>query len=556
MPEPAVVVKSYRNWATLRRLPDGKTELSKAMLRGEVTVHQDPAPDKPRGTDARGEALDIRSLGGGLMKFDLADAEPSGRAERPLLAARDGVKLPPRPIAVIVTEDYVIRGHELHLDQLRDFAWARGAGTLTQLAERGFLNEKGLQERTRALAAMTPEERAKEKSKKVPMTIAWSESMYFNGRTTDPQGRPAAKAEFRARKGGPKVDARSEVYRVVADEIDTWTDKPVSLASASRTKSATPSANPDDVPAPRPDAEPKAELVRLEARSREAWTPQKEGVVAINTRRDEEVSGQLIERQRIDAGKIVYDKRTGDYYVPGPGIVRLYKRSALPPDPKKPGPKQFGGWELTKVAFHKEMVGRFGAAPDEGQPEPRTADFYERVATVNGPVEKEVDDIDFDRTPPGSKYMTSDRLRITDYPPPKGVKDVAAYQIVTADGGNVVAHDDGTSINADFLNYDTQKGLFYAYGEDDRTITLHKQNGPGQPPTTTQGKAFIYNTKTKAAQPIDPFQILLVDGTGARLGPAPPPPPPGTVAPKVKPKRQPLRPPPRMNTERRDFSGR
>ena len=87
--------------------------------------------------------------------------------------------------------------------------------------------------------------------------------MQFDGRSKDPEGKPSAKAEFRG-----DVDARSEAYRIVADELDTYTDRPVSLVSRSKpAPAARAGANPDDVPAPKADAEPKAELVRLEARS-------------------------------------------------------------------------------------------------------------------------------------------------------------------------------------------------------------------------------------------------------------------------------------------------
>ncbi len=555
-PEAPVHIKARHVLAFINRTPDGKSELSKAMLRGDVEVHQAPTPEKPRGTHAKGNALNLFTVGPGLMQFNLWDTDPSALADQPRLAARDGVKIP-RMLAALDTDDYSIRGPYIGLDQSKDIAWVTGAGSITQLAERGFLNEKGLQKRSRDLAAMAPDDREREKSKKVPLTISWSENMRFFGRATDHDGRPAGKAEFRG-----DVDARSEIYRIKADELDTYTDRPVSLVAK---KKAAPrqATNPDDVP-PASAEEPKPELVRLEARSRKPWTPDKTGVIALNLRRDDDATGELIERHRIDSGNLVYDKRTGDYSITGPGIVRLYRRSALPPDPKAPGPKRFGGWELTKVAFAEKMKGRFGVATgieraavdDARAAEPRTADFYGRVATASGPVANFEKDIDFDRTPPGTRYMTSDLLRITDFPPPPGVKDVAAYQILTADGGNVVAHDDTSSINADYLHYDTQKGLFYAYGEDDRSISLTRQPLPGQPPTKTQASAFLYNTKTKKTEEINPFQILLYDGKGARLGPVPPPPPPGAVAPKLKYKRQPLRPPPRMNSERRDFSGR
>ncbi|HWE39731.1 MAG TPA: hypothetical protein VG406_24490, partial [Isosphaeraceae bacterium] len=462
--------------------------------------------------------------------------------------ARDGVKLDARPVAVIVTEDYVIRGHLLHLDQARDLAWADGAGSLFQYAERGFLNEKGLRKRNRELARMTPEERAREKGKKAPLTIAWTEWMRFDGRTADPEGRPTGKAEFR---GG--VNARSEAYLIVADELDTYTDRPVSLVPRKKAALA-PAANPDDTPAGSAE-EPKPELVRLEARSRKPWTPTEKGVIAINTRFDEDATGELIERQRIDAGTLRYNKLTGNYLVPGPGIVRLWRRSALPADPKKPGPRKYGDWELTQVAFADEMYGRFGVATGDEQPEPRTADFYGRVTTANAPVKNEYTPIDFDRMPPGARYLTSDRLRVVDYPPPKGSKGVAAYQIVTADGGTVQARDDTHVLQGDYIHYDTQKGQFYAYGEEGRKVSIAEQKLVGQEMSKNRLDALMYNTKTKEMEEINPFQILLVDGKGARLGAVPPPLQPGEAR-KPRPPRQPLRPPPRMNTERRDFNGR
>ena len=517
-PEPPVLVTAHRVLAFIRRTPDGKSELSRAKLRGAVEVHQDPTPLKPRGTHAKGEALNLFTVAPGLMQFNLWDADPSAAAREPRLAARDGVKLDPRLTASIDTDEYSIRGPMIGLDQLRDVAWVNGPGTLTQLADRGFLSDKGLQKRLRDLARMTPEERAKEKAKKVPLTIAWIEQMRFFGQGKDPEGRPSGRAEFRG-----TVVARSEDYRVDADELDTFTDRPVSLVAKKgpAAKAPAPSvaaANPDDVaPQARAEEEPKPELVRLEARSRKPWVAGKQGVALVNVRRDE-ATGERIERQDIECGTIRYDKRTGDYLIPGPGIVRLYRRSAVPADPRKPpGPKRYGAWELTKVVFKEEMRGRFGVAKGDEAPEPRTADFYGSVATANGPVpddESEAADIDFDNRPAGSRYMTSERLRIVDYPPPKGVKDVAAYQIVTADGGNVQAHDDTSNIAADYLHYDTQKGLFYAYGEEGRSVTMTRQLQVGHEPTITRAEAFQYNTKTKAAEEINPFQILLVDAKG------------------------------------------
>ena len=113
------------------------------------------------------------------------------------------------------------------MDQSTDYAWVNGKGQLIQLAERGFLNDKGVQEQVKAKgrkqAADVAANKPNQQDDKMPFTIRWSEQMQFFGRANDLKGRPAGKAEFRG-----NVDAVTESSHIAADEIDTYTDRPVS----------------------------------------------------------------------------------------------------------------------------------------------------------------------------------------------------------------------------------------------------------------------------------------------------------------------------------------
>ena len=48
------------------------------------------------------------------------------------------------PLARVETEDFTVDGPKIGLNQLTDEAWVDGRGVLTQLAPRGLLSDKGL----------------------------------------------------------------------------------------------------------------------------------------------------------------------------------------------------------------------------------------------------------------------------------------------------------------------------------------------------------------------------------------------------------------------------
>jgi hypothetical protein len=583
--EPDVLVTAHKVWATIHQA-EGKSEISEAMLRGQVKFHQDAAPDKKRGTDVAGEALDIKGVGAGKMRFMVFDSEPSAVDGRARLAARGAPNLPRPTLAKIVTEDYAIEGPKIGMDQSIDYAWVSGEGRLTQLAERGFLNDKGVQDRIKAQGRRVPDkEKDKDKAKgetKVPFTIAWTDQMQFFGKATDLEGRPAGKAEFRG-----NVEARMEDGAIAADEIDTYTNKPVSLASRPKAAANARPARGDDV---RPAAvnnedvpgiagepggdEPAAELAFLDARNAKGGPRTGRNVTAISVKRDPE-TGQRIEVQRITGERISYDKRTGEYSVPGKGTVYLWRRSAVGPEKapglpggplpqanrgravpianptRKPGPtKEYAPWELTKVQFEENMKGRFGVGKDKEESESRTADFYGAVQVITAVVLNEMTDLSFDSHPTGFKRITADSLRIVSEPPPPGVKDVAARTFVTAEK-NAQATTETHTVAADILKFDSAKDLFLAYGLDGRDVAIVNQANPGQPSSIIRSEAAYYNHKTGAAQPINPNTIQLLDASaGQRPGPEGPR---GPEAAKPRNQRPSLRPPPSSHIERRGF---
>ncbi len=151
--EPGVSVSADRVWAVILLKPDtgpkpagGSSEESPmsggevqtVLLRGGVVFHQDPEAGKTQGTDVTGEALDVTNQGDGKLKFVVQNA-----IDLTKLSATEKAMA---PHARVATEEMTITGPSIGLDQATDHAWVEGAGTLTQMASRGLLTDKGLGE--------------------------------------------------------------------------------------------------------------------------------------------------------------------------------------------------------------------------------------------------------------------------------------------------------------------------------------------------------------------------------------------------------------------------
>ncbi len=250
---------------------DTDTEIRMAWLWGNVAIHQDPAPGKTEGQDASGEAMYLDNRGPGKAVIYVYQRDPTETTYLP----------GPLPPAVVDKMDQNVRitaAGILKVNQETDEAWADGPGTLTQLVDRGFLTDKSGDETDDADGSDETEgankqpgeangsQAAKRESKpkshstlaaagsdakadpgevagpenapqpkmragrpvpeKEPMTIGFTEGMDFNGRSIDPDGRPAAQAIFAG-----FVTAQMEDALLHGDEkMIAYTDKVVPLA--------------------------------------------------------------------------------------------------------------------------------------------------------------------------------------------------------------------------------------------------------------------------------------------------------------------------------------
>jgi hypothetical protein len=581
-PVQAVDARADKVWATIvlgsGDRPNG--ELKDAQLRGGVMVHQDPAPGEAAGSDASGEALDLTGQGNGLMKFLVSTEQPRAANARTKLASASGARrAPPAVLARVDFKGRTIESEKLiGLDQKLDSAWAVGAGKYLQMADRGLLDDKGLvADGKRVVARPGGPSPGQDR-----LEITWTDEMRFFGRSRDPQGRDAAKVEFRGaskdvrtaenpREFRRGVVAKMEDAAIYADEMDVYMDRVIALNKEARK----PSARLDRDATP--ETEPQAQIALMDCRGQnrsEAGKLQYAGV-DITSQKVDPVSKILLEKYRIQHTHVIYDKRTGDFEAPGAGTTYLYKREnkAGNPAPRPavvpvagPGvrarpetgldPRRVPPLELTKVTYNQGMRGRFGTSKEQAETQARQAEFVGNVQAAKATVAQRNSDIDFDRpNSPDYLFLTSDVLLVISKPPPVDTK-APAHQLLNA-RGNAQARTPGRTIQADRITFDSATDLTYAYGDDDKEVVMIQQESPGQEPTTLRGKSALYNKTTRQGEIKDPQAIQFYDlKTGYRPKPFYPD-TGGTPKPMdpLKTQRVPLQKTQRNATERNGFTG-
>ncbi len=407
--------------------PKGQTEVREAWLTGNVSLHQDIPPDpKKEGSkagkqDIFGEAVYLDNQGKGKVKAKVYHRDPTEKRRLP----------GPMPLARVATEDMVIDGEFLQLDQAHDKVWAFGPGSLSQWTDRALLTDKApeptpaaegpgapasgspgakpagrdtgmpLASRTSALtpagvrtvpgtgvrstgpATATSPSRGESSSRggrpsarvvsatadrpagdrqadgkkaqakprtragvlvgdKDLLTITWTKEMQFSGREKDTMGHPAGRGDFLGVVRAEMTDA----VLYCEQRMIVFTDREVPLADlgsggpgsqADRTEVAR-DADGDEVEAP---SESRVNLAMMFCFG---------NPVAISRKVDPDTP-LVLERQKIIAwdrpgdpirplelppvpGRLDYNRITGEFSVPGPGIVYLYDR---PEDSKKDG---------------------------------------------------------------------------------------------------------------------------------------------------------------------------------------------------------------------------
>ncbi len=591
--EPLVDGRADRVWASIQLAETGgqgssnaKGELKDAQLRGGVMVHQDPAPGKAFGSDASGEALDLTAQGNGLMKFVVKREEPQASdAKTRLASSSKGRASSVIPLARVEFEGKTIESEDIiGLDQKLDFAWSQGAGLFTQMADRGLLDDKGI-EGERPATNLTIKTKAKPTgpSPKDRLAITWTTEMRFYGKSIDLEGRPAAKIEFRGESHDVRtpdgkvefrrgVEAKMTDSAIFTDTMDVYMDRTIDF-----TKDDKKAAARTDEPTP---ADPQ--IAMLDCKGKDIFEDailRHAGVDVISQKFQPE-TGEFKEKYRIQGLHVIYDKRTGNFHAPGPGTTWIYRQvdakgqpSMLPnviptsaPSNGRSRPevvvadkkKKESRIELTKIKYATGMQGRFGVAKDRTENEQREAEFYGDVQAANATVSGYVrDDIDFDRLTrwPDYVFLTSDVLNVISYPLPAGSKP-ANKQLLEA-RVNALARAQFDSINADRITYNSQNSLMYAYGEDGKEVAITKQDSAGQRPSTQRGKTVRYNNVTHQYDIDDPQAMSFADLKSGVRGRAFAPDLGGT--PKLPdPKPLPRTPLPRqgkVSTERNGFTG-
>ena len=239
--------------------------------------------------------------------------------------------------------------------------------------------------------------------------------MEFNGRTTDPSGRPAGRADFFGIVNSQMTDAR--LY--CEQKMIAFTDREVPLAQVGSASAAPARAVPKAKDQPeRPDGDDEDERTGPKgSRVDIALLYCYGNPVAISRKVDPDVP-IVLEKERIDAwdyqdpsqgdgktvfpGRLDYNRRTGEFYVPGPGIVYLYDRpnedqnkdgagpASAPPANAAPaargGARTANGRTVTPTAARSPRGGnrRRGA----GRPRRGEAQAGGRAGHARGPAER------------------------------------------------------------------------------------------------------------------------------------------------------------------------
>jgi len=576
--------------------PDSNYEVRDLRLFGTVSLHQDPDPGKTKGKDAFGETLILHNEGSGRAIFNLYHQDPRpGRSALPALALAT-----PRPLARVITEESTIEGEVIGVNQITDQAWAYGPGKLTQLTDRALLTDKAEGEepeapeageaaepagRSELVADARPSSKPKDaqttkpkpktragkvQAEKVPLVITWSEKMLFYGKSLDPENRPAAKAVFYKNVRSEMEDGLLYCTKIMT----TYTDKPIPLAEVGKMSQAGSGSGAKKKTERDPgeggaEAEPKPDLTLIDLVG---------NAVAISRKVDPE-RPVLLSLQKVTSDHLIYDRRTGNFHSPVPGMVWLYDKADDPEKSKKgpdgdatrrtvrpvagkPGDKPGGKpgakapvlpLVLTQIRFTREMYGRFGTGKTTDQTETRWADFFGDIEAARTPVANERTIVNFDRLPPDTYFLTSQTMRVVSEPPPPGSPSNTPARNFLKAWENAYATTNDSMIQADIITYDSHNDLIYANGQEGRLVQVVQQVGPGQPGSPMRADAVRVNPKTGAADVIGPNVMQMLDKkTGTRPTPVGPPDP--NYKPP-KPRKNPFRLAPN-NGERKGFTGR
>jgi hypothetical protein len=330
---------------------EAEAEVREAWLRGNVALHQDKPPDpnkkdqaKPQGSDICGEAVYLENKGEGKASVRVYHRDPTNPT--PLLG--------PIRWAKVSTDEMLVFGEVLWLDQEKDKIWGFGPGTWNQWTDRAVMSDKSPDSQpaadgsaappsavvagapaasgTSPASATKPRTRAgKPIGDKDLLTITWTKQMEFTGRTKDPSGNPAGRADFLGIVDAKMTDAALHCEQ----KMIVFTDREVPLKQlASATGGKTRQRAGGDG-ADLPDGDENAEREGADRSRVDIAMIYCFGKPTAISRKVDPDFPLVLEQERIDAWiknkpaqveRLDYNRRTGEFFVPGPGMVFLYDR--------------------------------------------------------------------------------------------------------------------------------------------------------------------------------------------------------------------------------------
>ena len=545
-PGPKVSVDANRIWARLGPNPNtqrpsagnapanpvsGGIELIEARLRGDVKFNQENADPAKKASSVEAQAVDVVHQGQAMYHLLAYSFDPSASKAASASAA---------PVR-IVSDQFELDGSIVALDQRASYAKVDGQGQIRQWLGSELLKQEGFQNANTSSSRPT----ARPAGKPQLATITWKEKMEFMGVPLDKDGNPLlAQAHF---NGG--VVVRTTDALLGSEQLYVYFDRQVPLDQV-----RTPGLDADRQPATSASnlsaSTPKPEIAYVQAT----------GSVTMINRQKQAQTDKVMQLQRLEGKKVVYDKASDTFQMDRAGIVRLYERNdgktqlrrlvpgANDKPPANPAAKPFS---LTRIEFLKGMSGRLGFDPDANkqanQAKDRSAEFFGNVQVLHGQVSDEFRDLNVDKPPPEFALLSSEWLKVeslANRQQPDKPQNLLFAQ------GNATARTGDMATQGDQIHFDATAQLFHVFGQNGREVSIVHQTKPGSPPSVARGSALVYNNVTGESQLVDPKTIQLIDpnsGTRPALGP----PKPAPVQPR--PDRTPIRLPPSSSRERRSF---
>jgi lipopolysaccharide export system protein LptA len=337
-----------------------RTTLQRLWTEGRVHVQQAPAKPDEGGVDIHGETLELLY-------------HPDGN----VLTVRGGDDSSGEDIARLEMDRTKILGREVIIDQAANKASVTGAGAMTLVSATDF--EGGKLE------------------KPVPMTIYWTKSMLFLGKS----------AEFYG-----NIQAEQDNAHMQCEQLQVTFDKPISLKEGTKTDQ---------------NARVQTMVCNRAVRVEDSKFEGKK-LVAYHW-----IMGQEMEMNSLDEG----DRKPGqpsegnEMRTKGPGAVRIYQQSAdtaggPAPGAKKPAPAKptgsgksaQGEMKLTYVEFRSQVI---------ANSKHNRASFYDGIRLLVLPTENprqeiNLDLLDLNNLPPGALFMTCGQLTVVSSPAPGGKK--------------------------------------------------------------------------------------------------------------------------------------